>query len=204
MAKILQLSDSQLISSGSNRKCYYHPTDASLCVKVLHASSPKKSQTREIDYFSVLKSRGISWEMIAQLHEVVETSEGTGVVFDLVQDYDGSVSKTLGYYLAQDNPAINKVAVEKLGELIEYLVNENIIFRDLISENVGLKRAQDNTFTPVVVDGIGHNDFIPLCTYVKFFGRKKNLRKWHREKYNWFSDYKNVRDDIYSIATQHS
>ena len=199
MAQVLTLTDSALLSSGSNRQCYYHPHDANLCVKVLHKESPVKTQTREIKYFNLLKRRNITSPMIAELVEVVPTNRGTGVVFELVRDVDGQVAKTVGHYLKRDDPFFNRLVVDKLDELIKHLVGKNIIFRDLITENVVLRRIDEDQYVPVVVDGIGHNDFVPQCDYFTVLGRRKNLRKWNREKYNWFNDYLSVRDEILTI-----
>ncbi|QPG05522.1 hypothetical protein IT774_15725 [Salinimonas marina] len=198
MSEPLQLTSDLLLSSGSNRACYYHPYDANLCVKVLHKDSPRKTQTREINYFRFLKRRNIASPMVANLMDVVPTSRGTGVVFELVRDADGQVAKTVGHYLRQDDPDFNRMVVDKLDELIKHLVQQNIIFRDLITENVMLRRTGNNEYLPVVVDGIGHNDFLPLCDYFKVLGRRKNLRKWNREKYNWFNEFA-VREEIVKI-----
>lgn len=198
MPEPLQLTPDMLLSSGSNRQCYYHPYDDNLCVKVLHNDSPAKTQTREINYFRLLKRRKISSPMVADLVEVVPTNRGTGVVFELVRDIDGQVAKTVGHYLRKEDTFFNRIVVDKLDELIKHLLQKNIIFRDLITENVMLRRTGTNKYTPVVVDGIGHNDFIPLCDYITALGQRKNLRKWNREKYNWFNDY-SVRDEIIKI-----
>ncbi len=196
MANFIYLDDSQLLSSGSNRQCFFHPRDENLCVKVLHASSPQKTQNRELRYFNSLHRRPVSWHMVSRLVDVVPTNRGRGVVFELVRDFDGAVAKTLDHYLRLEDPFFNCLVVAKVEELKAYLYREAIIFRDLIALNVVLQRVDARTYKPVVVDGIGHNDFIPLCNYSTAMSRKKIVRTWNRKKHKWFDKYTAIRDGI--------
>ena len=86
--------------------------------------------------------------------------------------------------------------LQKIEELKSYLYSEAIIFRDLITLNILLQRRDDNTYHPVVIDGIGHNDFIPLCNYSLTMSRKKIVRTWNRKKSKWFDKYESIRDDV--------
>jgi len=196
MEKCIKLNSEGLISSGSNRRCFLHPENADLCIKVLHENSPVKTQTRELRYFKSLERRKISWSMVARLTDIVQTNLGRGVVFELVRDFDGQVSKTLDHYLRRNDERINKVIVSKIEELKAYLLEEAIIFRDLITLNIVLRRTDQNTFAPVVVDGIGHNDFIPICNYSTEMSRKKIMRTWNRKKDKWFDQYSSIKDQV--------
>lgn len=200
---MLTLTSGDLIASGGHRSCYYHPQNPNRCIKILHSDSAVRDETREIQYFNVLSRRKINWQMIARLYGKVETSLGSGVEFDLIRDNDGAVSRPLAWYLEQHDPALNQAAVVATEQVVNNLLDQNVIFRDLIAENILLQKLGENRFNPVVVDGIGHNDFIPLCNYSAYLGRKKNLRKWHRDKHNWFGRFNQVNQQIFSFAGLH-
>ena len=91
-ARPLQLDDPLLIGRGLHRECYQHPEYGNLCVKVVVAGNSDENR-RESRYYRQLEARGISWDMLARFHGLVDTSRGEGAVFDLVRDFDGEVSR---------------------------------------------------------------------------------------------------------------
>ena len=72
-----------------------------------------------------------------------------------------------------------------------HLWEQNIIFRDLNPSNILLQKNSETDFYLKVIDGVGHNDFIPICHFA-YFGRKKIERMWNRRLKKWFGKYKNV------------
>jgi len=188
----VELHESHLFSSGSNRQCYFHPEDENLCIKVLHPNSPPKTQIRELNYFNCLHRRRATLTHVADLVEVVSTNRGRGVVFELLRDFDGSVCKTLDYYLQLGSEFYAQLVVAKLEELKAYLYQEGIIFRDLITLNIVLQRTDEHSYHPVIIDGIGHNDFLPLCNYSLSLSRKKIVRTWNRKRAKWFDKYESI------------
>ncbi len=114
--------------------------------------------------------------MLAKFHGNIETNLGAGAVFDLVRDYDGSVSKTLDTYfkLADEATVSYSNIVQCLSQLKHYLLTNNIITMGLKPRNILYRRLDQATGRCVIVDNIGNSDFIPICTYNKFLGNKKN------------------------------
>ena len=135
--------------------------------------------SKEIAYFKKLLKLPIDWSGIARFHDVVSTSMGEGVVYELVRDYDGSVSKSLSSYL-QEGSLTNADVGRALGDLHDYLLRNRIIFRDMRAENLLFRKAGDGGGCLVAIDGLGCNEFIPLSTIFGFFAERKIKRKWKR------------------------
>jgi len=193
---VIELNDELLISQGRNRRCYQHPEFSDRCIKVLHDDSPLKTQQRETRYFKKLTRRGVSWEMVVPLLDEVETNLGDGVVFELLRDADGDISRTLDYYICQDKPELNNWIVTEIEHLKQYLLDQNIIFRDLNPLNILVQEVQAGSLRLMVIDGIGHNDYIPLCDFSKNYGGKKIKRTWNRKMKYWFGRYENIYNSI--------
>ena len=99
---MLTLESSALIGRGLRRECYFHPEDENKCIKVV-VSGDHKETRREQSYYRLLEKRNISWRMLARFYGNVDTNLGEGAVFDLIRDYNGEISKTLGHYFSAIN-----------------------------------------------------------------------------------------------------
>lgn len=101
-------------------------------------------------------------------------------MFDLIRDVDGTVSRTLEHYLADDSLAethFNALIFER-NPLQNYLLRYNIITMSLKPKNIVFQQRGDAQWRCVIIDNIGNSDWIPLTTYVPYFGRRKIQRKW--------------------------
>ncbi|WP_020588403.1 YrbL family protein [Desulfobacter curvatus] len=178
---MINIQPSDLIGKGVHRKCYIHPENANQCIKIVYRGGQAET-IREQKYYRYLAKRGIPWEMLAQFHGNVETNFGIGAVFDFVRDDDGNASKTLdAYFKSTDETTVSYANIfQCLCELKHYLLENNIITMGLKPRNILYKRLSQTTGRCVIVDNIGNSDFIPICTYNKFLGNKKILRKWDR------------------------
>ena len=193
---MIELTDDLLISQGRNRKCFLHPEDHLRCIKVLHDNSPIKTQIRENRYFKHLSKRSIDWYMVTPLLELVPTNRGIGAVFELVRDHDGQISKTLDYYLRLKDPELDTFVIREIENLKNYLWSEGIIFRDLNPLNILVQQLEKSNYRLMVVDGIGHNDFLPISNFSLYLSRNKIKRTWNRKMYRWFGQYENIIDSI--------
>jgi len=187
---VINIQQSDLIGKGVHRKCYIHPENADQCIKIIYRGGHAET-IREQKCYRHLAKRGISWEMLTKFHGNIETNLGTGAVFDLVRDYDGSVSKTLDTYfkLTDETTVSYSNIIQCLSELKHYLLGNNIITMGLKPRNILYRRLNQATGKCVIVDNIGNSDFIPICTYNKFLGNKKILRKWERFEKALFKGY---------------
>jgi hypothetical protein len=175
---MINIVKSGLVGRGLHRDCYRHPQNKNLCIKiVVHGNAQVQREKR---YYRHLEKRGISWDMIPMFHGDIETNLGRGSVFDLVSDHDGSVSKTLEYYLSSNK--ITEAHYNGLSNALyllkDYLLQQHIITMTLKPYNVSCKKMKSGSFRLFIVDNLGTSDFIPICNYSKYLAKKKILRKW--------------------------
>jgi len=195
---MINLKNEHFFAQGDNQKCYMHPDNSNLCIKVLRDDIDKKVHNREISYYKLLDKQDISWKHIARLYSVVDTNFGRGTVFEFVRDFDNEVSKTLDYYFMK-NDELSLELAKNVEELKKYLYDEAIVFRDLITKNIVVKFETKNTYKLVIVDGLGHNDFFPFIKYSKKLARGKITRQWNRKRSKWFDEYENIKGIITDI-----
>ncbi|WP_395373531.1 YrbL family protein [Marinicella sp. W31] len=173
----VSLSDATLIERGGRRDCYRHPQNPDWCIKVSQSQFKKDKQAiREIKYYSLYKRLGIPHTHLAKFHGVIKTPKGPGLLFDLVTDDDGNVSKTLAHYL-------KKLPLKDfdvlLNELHDYLLNHTIYLSDLAADNIVVS-VKNQKKKLVIVDGAVNSDMIKICDYSEYLRRKKIQRKWSR------------------------
>ena len=192
MSDKVSLSAQHFVAEGTDRKCFIHPENSSLCIKVLHPERRAGRFWREIRYYSGLQRRNADFKHLTRFHGLVDTNLGRGAVFDMVLDDDGRVSKSLDHYLLQDDPNFNDWAVAEVESLKQQMYEEWIVFHDLNPTNILVRRLSFDEYGLVVIDGIGHNHFLPLASYSRLFARKKIVRVWNRRYPQWYSAYPSV------------
>ncbi len=98
MSNIIHLNKSLLIAKSIGRTVYSHPNHPDQCLKIVHHKTINENKI-DLKYYRHLQNRGASFKHIARLQGEQNTNKGNAVVFDLIKDYDGKISKTLQYYL---------------------------------------------------------------------------------------------------------
>ena len=178
---MLEIDPSTLIGKGLHRECFVHPGNPDWCIKIVVAGNSNENH-REAKYYGLLARRGISWEMLTRFHGLVETSLGEGAVFDLVRDYDGSVSKTLTHYLSSEEltTANSKPLAGALTGLKTYLLENRVVTMTLKTKNILFQKTAPSDGKLVIVDNVGNSDFIPISNYSAVLARLKIERKWQR------------------------
>lgn len=191
---MIDLDDSALfIGSGTRRDCYRHPGDPALCIKV-SPPGEEKQQRRECRYYRGLARRGASLEHLARLHGTVETSKGTGYVYDLVRDHDGTIATPLRVYLNEEYPSRDEL-IRLVRDLKAYYIRERIMFYDMNGDNILCSRRADGSLHLVTIDGIGE---VTATGFLNVF-RSHFLRTFHRrwvrvvrrfnKRHPWMADY---------------
>ncbi len=175
------LHDHLLIGKGKHQRCYRHPEQPGLCIKV-GAPADRENLDRELNYYRHLQKRGISWRMIAAYHGPIDTNLGPGHVFDLVKDFDGSVSRTLQWYLERNDRTEEHIYGIALAipAFKAYMLHHGIAAKNFDEKNLLYKRLNHEDGLLVLVDDIGHKDFIPVATYIRQVARAKFKRRWKR------------------------
>jgi len=171
------LDRSLFIGEGMGRKCYIHPENKNLCIKI-PTKRGKRSAQREIAYFIRLHKRDKSFKMISDYVGDVNTNLGEGNLYQLIRDYDGEISKNLEYYFGLGNESITSKMLDLIEDLRQYLIEEYILISDLDMDNILIKKENKNTYQLIVIDGIGDNNQIPLLEYIKPLGMKRSAKKW--------------------------
>lgn len=187
---MIELDPTTLIGKGLHRECFVHPLDPSLCIKIVVAGTINENH-REASYYQHLASRGISWEMLTRFHALVATNLGEGAVFDLVRDYDGTVSNTLAHYLnsgAPDHTFGTQIGCA-LMRLEAYLLDNRVITMTLKPKNILFRLDGPDSGALVIVDNIGNSDFLPIANYSGTLARRKIQRKWRRFEASLLSQY---------------
>ena len=164
------------LARGRERACYPDPRNPARIIKVCHEPAGKQ-QRRELRYFRHLARRGVPWRHLPAFHGAVETDRGTGLVFDLVRDYDGRPSPHLEAFIAADG--LQGIA-GALAELKAHYARWNIITCDMSLGNFLVRRTAPETIELVMIDGVGNREFIPFSSAIAALGRVKMRRRWRR------------------------
>lgn len=81
--KTLNLSEDLFYGAGRHKKCYLHPTEDNLCIKIAYNAGGKKDLLREIEYIKILKKRNKNYEILPKYYGEIETNLGHGYVLKL-------------------------------------------------------------------------------------------------------------------------
>lgn len=189
MSDTVSPSPQDFVAEGTDRKCFRHPLNPDRCIKILHPERRSGRFWREVRYFARLRQRAVDFRHLTAFHGLLDTSLGKAAVFDLVLDDDGRVSRSLAQYLALNDSAFNAWAATEIESLKQSLFDQWIVFHDLNPTNILVKRLGFDEFRLVVIDGIGHNHFIPLAAYSRAYARSKIVRVWNRRYRRWYATF---------------
>jgi hypothetical protein len=179
---MISLDASGLISSGTVRDCYRHPTDPGRVIKV--AATKKKADLqaniRELRGYQILMREHVDLFCISHCYGFVTTDRGTGLVCDSVRDDSGEISKTIREIVVYgDGYDIDSIlqAVEKF---CDFFILKDVFLFDLNPRNIVLQKTLNGSYQPVVIDLKGryeNHEFIPLSSYIAYFARRKLKRR---------------------------
>jgi hypothetical protein len=192
MREKLRLSPGYFVGEGAHRKCFRHPGDANRCIKVLHSECDGRRFWGQVGYYSRLQRRGVDFQQLTPCREMIDTNLGKGLVFDLVLDDDGRISRSLEYYLQQNDRRFNEWIVTEIEQLKQNLYDQWVVFHDLNPAKILVKRLGFDEFQLVVIDAVGHNQFIPLANYSSLIARRKLVRIWNRHYRQWYEQFPGV------------
>ena len=177
---MIELNKNDELARGTNRACFAHPLDSNKCIKITISNDFSESQ-KEIEYYKFLEKKNISWKYISKYYGQVNTNLGKGEVFDLIKDYDGSVSRTLSSYLQNDEKTKSILNPFPLLQILkDYTLKEEVIVKDLNTKNMLYQKISNSEVRLILIDGVVNNDFLPFSKYISYFTRRKILRLWKR------------------------
>lgn len=198
MSEKIILTDDLFLGDGNHKKVYAHPTDKTLCVKILHTPDDPDF-AKESRYRKALGSRADSMTLLTKYFGEVETSKGKGYLFERVIDFDGKISQTMLNVL-DDTIADRKLlpATEKL--LLDFkrtYFGEEFLLAGVDPDNYLVQRISPTERRVRIIDNIGIATFIPLPYYFDYFAIKRLKKYWTRFVDLMRSDYGKIFSEEY-------
>ena len=146
--------DTSPIGKGRERTCYILPDDTTKIVKISGNETNTQTQ-REIAFYRTIKNKkDFNYAQLPRFYGLCNTNLGEGFIVDLVQDYNGEVSKSLRWYLNQGHPLAEYENL--LTDLRTYLLEQLIIINhDMVPGNLLLQKLSSKNSRLVLIDGIG-------------------------------------------------
>ena len=137
-----------------------------------------------------MQRRGmIDFSHIPRYYGRIDTNLGRGMVFDLVSDFDGQISRSLWDYFQQGVPLSEFYPY--LDELKQYMLDNLVVFSvDMGRFNVLFQRLSESSARLVVIDGLGNHTAMNWLDNVPSLARRKINRRWQRfiTRLQWYSD----------------
>ena len=197
MSDILILTEELYIGRGTNKRVYKHPSDSSLCIKINcydNNGHGSKELKRELRYHCLIGNDLKLTEVIARYHGESKTNMGCGYIYDLIKDYDGETSQTLGDYLL--DPLFVVDNFEEIGRelrlLKEELIKHKIVIMGIVPSNILRQKLSAKIARLILVDNLGSGSLIPLEYYIDYFACKRIERRWKRFEDDIKKNFKNL------------
>ncbi|EKT63941.1 YrbL family protein [Providencia burhodogranariea] len=164
LTKHLELTPSLLIASGRQRACYQHPEYDNLCIKIHHADRGDRETLREVKYYNRLYRSKSPVTTISHYYGTQETNLGLGYVFQLIKDKSGTVSKTLDYYLKNNNSFLEhqKNIRFAYNAFKNDTFKESIVTMTLKTYNIVYQLGYKPHGQFFIIDNLGCANFIPI------------------------------------------
>ena len=200
---MLILDNNLYFAQGTNRKCYLHPQNRDLCIKIPLQNQQTRQRgilrniERENNYYKKLQKKNISWSHLCQYHGDIETDLGIGSVYQIIRDDSGEIATNLEHYLQQPEfvQAYQRQLISALKELFDYMVDNLIVTTSLLPRNIVLTRTTEG-FKLTIIDDIGNSEWLKLSELTTALTIKKIRRKWHKMLTNIQTECKNLPSSI--------
>ena len=166
------------IGEGSERECYLLPDTPEKCIKISKPGHGKKQHHRDLKFYRKVQKNPKLWEHIAHFQGILETEKGEGLVFETIRDFDSKISKSLLYYLYNDQNAIDNHMLEALRNLESFILQNHIILKDPSPSNILYQRLDPYKGKFMLIDGISYID-IPFKPF-QLWARYKTKRQWNK------------------------
>ena len=177
-----ELTPDLLIGHGRHKECYRYPGRPGLCIKVAYNEGGITDLVREIRYLKTLSGSNLDYSVLPAYYGTVETSKGTGYVYELIKDYDGGNCVTVQDIL-KDTALLEKHfdrLVDDLRLLHRNLLDNRIITMGLFPENIIVQRTAPRRTRLRIVNDMGSSTLIHLDYYIGALARKHIEKRWQR------------------------
>lgn len=158
----------ELVGTGNDRSCWRHPGNPAWCVKVAKPEQERPQNEIDAHYARHLARRNIRGPHMPEVHGWVQTDRGPGLVFDLIQEPDGTPSPPLLKAVLSGRVSTDQ-ARELIDEAFGWLVEQRVLLVDYGIDNLLIQTRSDGRCFLVFVDGLG--------------ARKFSLRYWFHRRF---------------------
>lgn len=201
----IKLTPDLLIGSGDNRICYRHPDNQALCVKVdkPNGLTARKrggllgrlrrllfwrrgelthNEREYLNHLAAHKHAGRDFYRFAPCcRGLVATSEGVGLIFDLVRDSNGRPSPRLADFVEENPAARRETALAMVDELQSFLLANDFRFQFSFHPWHLLVQSAEGERRLILSDWKGENrELIPISSWFRVFARAKIRRRFDR------------------------
>ena len=180
--KKVELAPDLLIGHGRHKECYHHPDRPDLCIKVAYNEGGTTDLVREIRYLKTLSGSNLDYSVLPAYYGTIETSKGTGYVYELIKDFNGDNCMTVQDIL-MDSSLLEKHfdrLVDDLKLLHRNLLDNKIITMGLFPENIIVQRTAPNQTRLRIVNDMGSSTLIHLDYYISALARQHIEKRWQR------------------------
>ena len=190
---VLLNKEEDYIAEGMYQVCYRHPENKKICIKISKPNAVIPRVEKELKYYKQLNKRKRLKNrnsFFAKYLKTIDTNLGVGLSYDFITDeVSGEVSKTLEYYLLHPEAKMSiEILQQKYEGLIASLIDCKVMAVDLWARNICCQRMMDGDIRLVIIDGLGHRDFLPLVDWFSYFTRKKLYRRMRKNHMTTLSD----------------
>lgn len=194
---MIKLEPDLLIGKGSERFCYRHPLYPDRCIKVPHHLEERNQHQNEkdFDYYQQLAKRNIDWQHIPRCYGWVDTDQGRGLMFELMQDEQQRPLSSVMDLLVDDAIALNPLE-QAFDSLHQYMVRNMIFTSDMGLTNIVCRQREDGDYHLYIIDGLGDRDFIKIAAHSRYFGLRKVHRQWQRFYAKFERRYQAIRKNL--------
>ncbi len=209
---MLNLTDALFINDGGMRRCYHHPDDATLCVKVYRpiAEIPVSDRMKRwriwrglrFHQFNINHQEYLFWQSLVthprcasalapyfpEMHGIIDTNMGPGLVEELLANHDGSPAQSLST-LRNELPSATWASVtDQLWMLADVVVQHALSFYDWNPHNFLLTKNAGGCYSLKVADlegELANKEFIKLSRWSAWMRRRKLKRRIARF-FTWY------------------
>ncbi|MFV0573848.1 MAG: YrbL family protein [Vibrio sp.] len=203
---MINLSEEHYLAKGNARTCYINPEDSAQCIKVNRIGTDSNSDQNSAEKFYIEKSKKIikdlnsSKSILCGFYGPIETNLGDGLVFELIKDHDGNCSKTLAYFY-KNNLLDKKIIRQIIIDIQQKSIEQNVLIYDANMSNILLKKHQDGSFSPKIIDGFGGKRIdlkLKLRCYFPFIIKMKTKSSFEHLLYR-FDNYSEKTDPSFLL-----
>lgn len=178
----INIEENSYFAKGTHKKCYLHPGNKELCIKIPYSKEGLIDINREIKYQNILNNINKRPSCMPNYYGTIETNMETGYIFDYIKEKDGSACATLDTFINDLNLFDENISaiINSLQEFKEEYFKYQIVSMDIYPGNLLFQKKEDNSYKVYFINDLGDSSFLHLSYYIEFLRKKKCKRIWNR------------------------